>query len=101
MELACHLVWQMAAPSALSAATSDERREIANGVNNMAGFGSSLVRSKARTLRASLNAGLNNGLGTMVKQETASAAASVDGLGYSGGLQHGEIQNACTGLARA
>jgi hypothetical protein len=40
-------------------------------------------------------------LGTTVKQETASVAASMDGLGYSGGLQHGEIQNAGTGLARA
>jgi hypothetical protein len=91
----------MAAPSALSAATGHKRRETANGVNNTAGFGSSPVRSKTRTQRASLDAGLDNGLGTTVKQETASAAASVDGLSYSGGLQHGEIQNAGTGLARA
>jgi hypothetical protein len=91
----------MAAPLALSAATGHERRETANGVNNTTGFGSSPVRSKTRMQRASLDAGLDNGLGTMVKQETAFAVASVDRLGYSGGLQHDEIQNAGTRLARA
>jgi hypothetical protein len=76
----------MAAPSVLKAATGHERRETPNGVNNTVGFGSSPVRCKTRTQRASLDVGLDNSLGTTVKQETASAAASVDGLSYSGVL---------------